>query len=326
MKVLVTGGAGYIGSHAVARLKEKGYSVVVVDDLSTGNAESLDPDVPFFEGSILNKAFLNRVFTTHTIDAVMHFAAYSQVGESVKAPLKYFKNNIGGTRTLLESMRENTVRTIIFSSTAAVYGHASKMPIDERVDLKPTNPYGETKRSIESLLNALDAADASFRYVSLRYFNVAGADSKGRLGELHDPETHLIPNVLRSVLSKHENLKVFGDDYPTPDGSAVRDYIHVEDLVDAHVSALKYLMDGNASDVFNLGSQKGYSVFDIIKTSEEVLERPIQYTVEKRREGDPPELIASYEKAKKILGWTPKHSLKAMIETAYRFYKDRGIL
>lgn len=326
MNVLVTGGAGYIGSHAVKMLKEQNFQVAIVDNLSTGHESLIDSSVPFYEGSILNKAFLHRVFDTFKPDAVLHFAAFSLVGDSVKHPLVYYKNNVEGSRTLLEVMQHHSVEAFILSSTAAVYGEVTSMPINEDSLPNPTNPYGATKKTIEDMLQAQSVANEAFNYVALRYFNVAGASLDASLGELHNPETHLIPNIIKSAFNASQPLKVFGTDYDTEDGSAVRDYIHVEDLVDAHIKALKYLMEFKESNIFNLGSQRGYSVLEIIKTSEAVLGVDIPYVESERRPGDPAKLIASHEKANRMLNWEPKHTLKTMIETAYEFYKGRGLL
>ncbi len=322
MNVLITGGAGYIGSHAVKMLK-KHHRVVVVDNLSTGFAYALDSDVTFYQASIHDVDKIKDILRREAIDAVMHFAAFSLVHESVQDPLKYYHNNVEGTRALLSAMIESGVNVCIFSSTAAVYGVQEKMPIDESCLLKPTNPYGASKKAIEDMLKALSEAHDAFRYVSLRYFNVAGAYHDGSIGENHDPETHLIPNVIKSTLKQASPLKVFGFDYDTPDQTAIRDYIHVEDLIDAHIKALNYAVNHKTSNVFNLGSESGYSVLDIINTAKRVLKQDIPYEKHPRREGDPPRLIASNQKAKDVLDWQPRLRLTDMIASATNYYKKR---
>ncbi len=323
MNILITGGAGYIGSHAVKMLKDRGYNVVVVDNLSTGFAYALDESLPFYEVSTHDTTALIDIFKNERIDAVMHFAAYSLVGESVQEPLKYYHNNVEGTRSLLEAMLRSGVNHLIFSSTAAVYGEQKKMPIRETAPLQPTNPYGATKKTIEDMLRAVNTAHKGFNYASLRYFNVAGAYHDHSIGENHDPETHLIPNVIKSVLSEKNTLKVFGTDYDTKDGSAIRDYIHVEDLIDAHIKALNHIVDHRVSDVFNLGSAEGYSVLDIIKTTETVLNKTVPFEKHQRRPGDPPVLIATHDKAEEVLGWRPTYKLEDMIRSAAHYYEKR---
>jgi len=323
MNILITGGAGYIGSHAVKMLKHRGYNVVVVDNLSTGFAYALDESLPFYEVSTHDTTALIDIFKNERIDAVMHFAAYSLVGESVQEPLKYYHNNVEGTRSLLEAMLRSGVNHLIFSSTAAVYGEQKKMPIRETAPLQPTNPYGATKKTIEDMLRAVNTAHKGFNYASLRYFNVAGAYHDHSIGENHDPETHLIPNVIKSVLSEKNTLKVFGTDYDTKDGSAIRDYIHVEDLIDAHIKALNHIVDHRVSDVFNLGSAEGYSVLDIIKTTETVLNKTVPFEKHQRRPGDPPVLIATHDKAEEVLGWRPTYKLEDMIRSAAHYYEKR---
>jgi UDP-glucose 4-epimerase len=320
MKVCVTGGAGYIGSHAVKALKSEGHEVIVVDNLSTGFKKALFSDVPFYEVSTHDHKALVKIFKDEAIEAVMHFAAYSLVGESVHNPLKYYQNNVEGTRALLKSMIEAGVHLLIFSSTAAVYGTKEVQPITETMLETPENPYGETKLAIEKMLKWLSQT-TPLHYVTLRYFNVAGASSDASIGENHDPETHLIPNVIKSVLEEKSALKVFGNDYPTPDGTPIRDYIHVEDLVDAHIKALNYLTLHKTNQTINLGSQSGYSVMEVIKTVEEVTGKKVPYEVHERRAGDPSKLIASNQLANKYLNWEVKHDLKSMIESAYRYYK-----
>jgi len=319
MNILVTGGAGYIGSHAVKMLIEENHRVVVVDNLSTGHEKLIDSAATFYNRNLHDEQALLDILKEENIEAVMHFAAFSLVGESVKDPLKYYHNNTEGSRSLLSAMRAAKVDALVFSSTAAVYGEQDTMPISEDALLAPTNPYGETKLAVENMMRALSKS-SDFNYVALRYFNVAGAHHDGTIGEEHDPETHLIPNVLKSVIDDEKKLKVFGDDYDTKDGSAVRDYIHVEDLIDAHIKALEFLIENKRSDVFNLGSQEGYSVLDIIEATKTVLNKDVPYDIEGRRKGDPPILIADFKKARETLGWKPEHGLRSMIASAANYY------
>lgn len=321
MKVCVTGGAGYIGSHAVKALVKQGYDVIIIDNLSTGFKKALHKDVPFYNVSTHDETSLESIFNKEKIDAVMHFAAFSLVGESVKNPLKYYHNNVEGTRALLNAMMKANVSKLIFSSTAAVYGTKEIQPITEEALETPENPYGETKLAIEKMIKWV-SKESHLNYVTLRYFNVAGASSDGSIGENHDPETHLIPNVIKSVLESHKPLKVFGNDYNTPDGTPIRDYIHVEDLVDAHIKALVYLTKHKSNATINLGSQSGYSVLEVIKTVESVTNQTVPYSIEARRAGDPAKLIASNTLAKTLLNWEVKKDLKSMIETAYHYYKN----
>jgi UDP-glucose 4-epimerase len=307
MSILVLGGAGYIGSHAVHQLIDAGEDVVVVDNLQTGHREALHPQAKFYEGDIRDKAFLDSVFKKESIQGVIHFAANSLVGESVEKPLKYFNNNVYGMQILLEVMHENHVKYIVFSSTAATYGEPKKVPITEDMPTQPTNPYGETKLTMEKMMKWCDRA-YGMRYVALRYFNVAGAAKSGNIGEDHHPETHLIPIVLQVAAGKREKILIFGDDYPTKDGTCLRDYVHIEDLIAAHRLALSYLIHGGKSDVFNLGSNEGFSVKDIIRAARDVTGKPIPAEVAPRRAGDPSTLIASSDKAKKTLGWKPEHT------------------
>lgn len=321
MKILVTGGAGYIGTHAVKMLLEDGHHVTVVDNLSTGNQSMLDTRASFYECSVHDTSQMISILKKEVIEAVMHFAAFSLVGESETTPLKYYQNNVEGSRSLIKAMLEAQVNNLVFSSTAAVYGEVDDMPITEETALHPTNTYGETKRVVEMMLKNVAKAHKDFNYVSLRYFNVAGAYRDGTIGEKHDPETHLIPNVIKSVIHHSGGLKVFGDDYPTRDGSAIRDYIHVEDLVDAHIKALHYLKTTQTSNVFNLGSAQGYSVLEILNQVEAVSHQKVHYTIAPRRAGDPAMLIASHDKAKQILGWHPNHTLKDILASAYAFHR-----
>ncbi len=321
MAILVCGGAGYIGSHAVHQFIEKGEDVVIVDNLQTGHRSAIHPKARFYEADIRDGAALDKIFTENKIEAVVHFAANSLVGESVEKPLKYFNNNVYGMQILLESMVRNGVDKIVFSSTAAVYGEPKRIPIQEDDETNPTNPYGESKRMMEKMMKWVSRANG-IRYVSLRYFNAAGALPDGTLGEDHNPETHLIPLILQVPQGRRESITVFGTDYPTPDGTCLRDYIHVLDLADAHLLAIDYLRKGGESNIFNLGNGKGFSVNEMIKAAEKATGEKIAVTKGARRAGDPAQLIASSEKARKILGWQPKFTdVEEVIGTAWAFAK-----
>ncbi len=322
MSVLVLGGAGYIGSHAVHQLVDQGYKVVVIDNLQTGHEQSVHPQATFYKGDIREKEFLTSVFQKEKIEGVLHFAANSLVGESMEKPLLYFDNNVYGTQVLLEVMNEFDVKNIVFSSTAATYGDQKTMPITEDTPTLPTNAYGETKLTMEKMLKWCSGA-YGMKYVALRYFNVAGARTTGEVGEDHTPETHLIPLVLQVALAQREFISVFGDDYDTPDGTCIRDYVHVEDLIAAHILALKYLENGGESNVFNLGSNQGFSVLEIIETAREITGQAIPEKIVARRAGDPAKLIASSEKAKQILGWSPKRTnIDQIIEDAWTWHQS----
>ncbi len=322
MTILVLGGAGYIGSHTVYELIENGIDTVVADNLETGHIEAVHPKARFYKGDISNELFLDNVFNKEKIDTIIHFAAYSIVGESMKNPLKYYDNNLCKTKALLETMIKHNIKNIVFSSTAAVYGEPESVPICENDKLQPSNPYGETKLAIEKMFKWADTAYA-LRYVSLRYFNAAGAHISGNIGEFHNPETHLIPIVLQTACGKRDYISVFGDDYDTKDGTCIRDYIHVSDLAKAHISAVKYLKAGNESNIFNLGNGTGFSVKEVIQTAEKITKQHIPYKIEQRRYGDPAKLIASSEKAKKILNWQPKYdTLDGIISTAWNWHKN----
>lgn len=319
--ILVLGGAGYIGSHMVDRLVKQGKSVVVVDSLVTGFRPSIPPQVPFEQGDLRDAAFLNRVFETYAIQAVYHFAASSLVGESVSHPLKYYDNNVVGTLRLLECMHHHQVNHIVFSSTAAVYGEPETVPITESQRKAPTNTYGQTKLAVEDMLKWAGLAHG-IKSVCLRYFNVAGAAISGQIGEAHNPETHLIPNVIKAAQGL-KALTVFGNDYPTPDGTCIRDYIHVVDLVAAHEKAMQYLEQGGKSTVFNLGNGGGFSVKQIIDATEAVVGRAIPYEIKARRAGDPAVLVADATKAREVLGWVPQYTdVNAIIETAWRWHQS----
>lgn len=319
MSILVTGGAGYIGSHCVAALIDRGMDVVVVDDLSKGHRAALKGG-RLYVGDVGDRAFLDSVLERESIEAVIHFAAFSLVGESMQVPEKYFRNNVTAGLSLIEAMVAHQVPYIVFSSTAATYGEPDYVPIDEEHPSNPTNPYGESKRMVENMLKWADRAHG-LKYVALRYFNVAGARADGSIGEDHDPETHLIPLVLAAAQGKRENLKLFGTDYPTKDGTCVRDYIHVEDLVDAHFLAMDYLKRGNPSAAFNLGNGQGFSNREIIEAARRVTGAPIPVVEEDRRPGDPATLIASSQKAMEVLGWQPKYTnIEDIIATAWKWH------
>ena len=321
MAVLVCGGAGYIGSHTVYQLINADEKVVIVDNLQTGHREAINKKAKFYEGDIRNAEVLNKIFTENKIETVIHLAANSLVGESVEKPLMYFNNNIYGMQILLESMVRNCVNKIVFSSTAAVYGEPEKVPIEETDRTEPTNPYGESKLIMEKMMKWISRANG-LNFVSLRYFNAAGAVESGEIGEDHSPETHLIPLILQVPLGKSDYITIFGNDYPTPDGTCLRDYIHVLDLADAHILAIKYLRAGGKSNIFNLGNEQGFSVKDIIVAAEKVTGQKIKTKIGSRRAGDPAQLIASSNKAKKILHWLPKFTnIEKIIETAWKWHK-----
>lgn len=322
MTILVLGGAGYIGSHTVYELIDNGEDVVIIDNLLTGHKEAIHPKARFYKGDIRDREFLDDVFKKEKIDAVIHFAACSLVGESMEKPLKYYDNNLCGTKILLDSMVANGIDKIVFSSTAATYGEPEKVPILETDRTEPTNTYGETKLSMEKMFKWVGKAHG-IRYVSLRYFNACGAHISGQIGEDHTPESHLIPLILQVPNGKREYISIFGDDYDTKDGTCVRDYIHVTDLAQAHILAVKYLQTGNESNIFNLGNGVGFTVKEVIDTARKLTSHPIPAKITPRRAGDPAQLIASSEKAKEILGWTPEHnSLEEIISTAWNWHKN----
>lgn len=322
MNVLVCGGAGYIGSHTVYELIERGHSVVVVDSLIKGHKAAIHNEAKFYLGDIRDEEFMDRVFRENQIDAVIDFAAFSLVGESVNEPFKYYENNVYGTLKLLEAMERANVKKIVFSSTAATYGEPENDIIVESDNTNPTNPYGETKLTVEKMLKWADNA-YGIKFVALRYFNAAGAHISGKIGEDHNPETHLIPIILQTALGQREKMSIFGDDYDTPDGTCVRDYIHVTDLADAHIKALEKLFKTNKSGIYNLGNGKGFSVKEVIEKAKKVTGKDFKVEIEARRSGDPSTLIASSEKAIKELGWQPKfNTLDKIIETAWNWHKD----
>lgn len=322
--ILVVGGAGYIGSHMVMDLLREDYPVVTLDNLSRGHRDLL-PGGVFIEGDMGNHADLERLFAKYPVKVVMHFAAHSQVGESVEHPLMYYRNNVSSSITLLEAMQSAGVRHFIFSSSAAVYGEPLRVPIAEEHPCAPTSPYGTTKHAVEQILADVSRA-SGITYCSLRYFNAAGADSSCKLGERHHPETHLIPLVLQVATGERKSVSIFGDDYPTSDGTCLRDYIHVSDLTQAHLLALEHLLQGGDNSVYNLGNSTGYSVRHIIETARKITGHPIPAVVEGRRPGDPANLIADSSKIRRELGWQPAYeNIDNIIQTAWSWHqKETG--
>lgn len=321
MATLVLGGAGYIGSHTVDRLIEKGEKTIVVDSLVTGHRQAVNKDAKFYQGDIADKDFMRQVFKENSdIDAVIHFAAYSLVAESMKKPLKYFDNNTAGMVKLLEVMNEFSIDKIVFSSTAATYGIPETVPIKETTPQNPINPYGESKLMMEKIMRWADEA-YGIKFVPLRYFNVAGAKPDGSIGEDHMPETHLLPIVLQVAMGKRDKLQIFGDDYNTPDGTNIRDYVHPLDLADAHILAVDYLKAGNPSTAFNLGSSTGFSNREILEAARKVTNKEIPAEIAPRRGGDPDVLVASSTKVREVLGWKPQFDdISKIIETAWKWH------
>lgn len=321
MAVLVLGGAGYIGSHTVYELIAAGRDVVVADNLQTGFREAVHPAARFYQLDIRDRAALDNLFETESIEGVIHFAACSQVGESMTHPLKYYNNNVGGAITLLEAMTAHDIHSIVFSSTAAVYGEPKEIPIREDAPTVPANCYGETKLAMEKLMD-WTARTGRLQYAALRYFNACGAHPSGVIGEAHDPESHLIPLVLQTAAGVREKISVFGGDYPTRDGTCVRDYIHVSDLAAAHILALDYLAQGGKSDVFNLGNGVGFTVREVMDAARRITAQPIPAEQLPRRPGDPAQLVASAEKAQRILGWQPRYDdLDTILTTAWNWHR-----
>ena len=321
MAILVLGGAGYIGSHTVYELIDAGRDVVVADNLLTGFREAVHPKARFYHADIRDRAAMDALFQAESIDGVIHFAASSQVGESMTDPLKYYDNNLCGTTTLLQSMLAHGVDKIVFSSTAATYGEPERVPILESDPTVPTNCYGETKLAMEKMMGWTGRAHG-LKYAALRYFNACGARPSGEIGEAHDPETHLIPLILQVPNGQREHVSIFGEDYPTKDGTCVRDYIHVTDLAQAHILALDYLLNGGESDVFNLGNGVGFTVKEVIDTARAVTGHPIPAAAAPRRAGDPAQLVASSEKAKAVLGWKPEYAdLETIVRTAWAWHQ-----
>lgn len=318
--ILIVGGAGYIGSHINKELTKQGYKTVIFDSLVKGHKEAVKWG-EFFEGDLADIESIREVFKKYPIEAVLHFAAFIEVGESVKDPQKYYQNNVKNTLNLLQVMLENDVKKIIFSSTAATFGNPQYVPIDEKHPQIPINPYGQAKLMVEKILNDYDVA-YGLKYIALRYFNACGADIEGDIGENHNPESHLIPLILDAAMGKREDIKIFGTDYPTPDGTCLRDYVHVTDLAQAHILALKKIMDGGESDNFNLGNGSGFSVKEVIEVAKKVTGVDFKVTEVERRAGDPPELIADSKKAKEILKWEPKYfDLETIITSAWNWHK-----
>ena len=317
--ILVTGGAGYIGSHTVRELRDRGMDCVVYDNLVTGHIEAVG-DAPFVKGDIFDKELLLKTFAEYKVDSVVHFAAYSQVGESMAHPAKYYRNNVAGTLSLLDAMLEGGVKYLVFSSSAATYGESGEGLITEDSPQRPTSVYGQTKLMMEQFMADFDRA-YGMRYVALRYFNAAGAHKSGEIGEAHDPESHLIPVILQAALGVRDHIGIYGDDYPTRDGTCIRDYIHITDLADAHIRALEYLKNGGKSTYYNLGNGNGFSVKEVIETARRVTGRAIPARVEGRRPGDPATLVASSEKIKRELGWDPKYdSLEEIVASAWKWH------
>ena len=322
MAILVLGGAGYIGSHTVYELIDAGREVVVADNLQTGFRAAVHPKAKFYQLDIRDRGALDTLFQAEKIDGVIHFAASSQVGESMSDPLKYYDNNLHGTMVLLQSMVAHGVDKIVFSSTAATYGEPERVPILEDDKTIPTNCYGQTKLAMEHMMGWVSRAHG-LKYVALRYFNACGAHISGAIGEAHDPETHLIPIILQVPNGQREAVSVFGDDYPTKDGTCIRDYIHVTDLAQAHILALDYLLGGGENDVFNLGNGVGFTVKEVVDVAREVTGHPIPAKVAPRRAGDPAQLIASSQKAIDVLGWKPRYAdLRTIVASAWAWHKD----
>jgi UDP-glucose 4-epimerase len=320
MTVLVLGGAGYIGSHTALALLRAGHRVIVADNLTTGFRQAVPAGAKFYQGDVRDRTFLDGIFDAEAVDGVIHFAASSQVGESMTNPLKYYDNNVCGACSLLEAMTAHGVGKLVFSSTAATYGEPKSCPIREDDPTVPTNCYGETKLTIEKMMRWTGNAH-DLRFVALRYFNACGAQPDGSIGEAHNPETHLIPLILQTAAGQREKFCIYGDDYDTPDGTCIRDYVHVCDLAQAHILALEYLAGGGQSDVFNLGSGSGFSVKEVLEEARRVTKREIPTEIIARRAGDPARLVASSQKAREILGWKPEYdSLPAILETAWNWH------
>ncbi len=323
--ILVTGGAGYIGSHTVLALKNRGYKVLILDNLSCGHQNLVDSvlKTELIVGDIGDRHLLAQLFSTHSIDAVIHFAAHAYVGESVREPRKYYRNNLAGSLNLFETMLDYGIKNLVFSSTCATYGIPDSIPIVESQPQHPINPYGASKLAVERILLDFDQA-YDFPSVIFRYFNAAGADPEGRLGEDHDPEPHLIPLILYTALGKRPHISIYGSDYPTPDGTCIRDYIHVSDLATAHVLGVEYLLQGGKTEIFNLGNGDGFSVRQVIDTAQIVTQCPIPVLIGDRRPGDPPILVGSSEKAQEMLGWQPQYPQATdIIRHAWHWHQKR---
>jgi len=321
LKILITGGAGYIGSHFVKLLIENHVELFIIDNLSRGHQESIPKNVIFEKADINDNQKLNSIFKKYKPDSVVHFAALAYVGESVENPTKYYQNNVVGSFNLIKACSENEVENFIFSSTCSIYGNPRKIPIAENEPSNPINPYANTKFIIETILKDFESK-YGMKSVSLRYFNAAGASFDGSIGESHNPETHLIPLVMETALGKRKDIWVFGNDYNTKDGTCIRDYIHVEDLAEAHFKALRYLQIGNESTIINLGTGNGNSVLEIIEMAKRISKKKIDYVIANRRQGDPAILVASNEKAKKLLSWEPKYSIDDILTTAWNWHSN----
>lgn len=322
MAILVTGGAGYIGSHLVKSLVNSNQDVVVFDNLSRGHIESIPRDVKFEKVDLLDRNSLSVAVKKYDIKSVIHFAAFAYVGESVENPLLYYQNNVVGSFNLIQTLMENSIDKIVFSSTCSIYGNDASIPINENAISNPINPYAKTKLIIELMLSDLSAI-GRIKYAALRYFNAAGAAMDGTLGESHDPEPHLIPLILFTALGKRKEIGIFGSDYPTPDGTCIRDYIHVEDLADAHIKALHYLESEKNSIVVNLGTGSGNSVLEVIEKAKKITRKNISSVIKPRRAGDPASLVADNAKAKQLLNWTPKYFIEEIIESAWRWHSNQ---
>lgn len=320
--ILVTGGAGYIGSHTVKMLIEKGKDILVLDNLSRGFKEAINSKAEFENADLLDYYSLENVIKKYNIEAVIHFAAFAYVGESVENPQLYYNNNVVGSFNLIKAITAKGINKFVFSSTCSTYGNPVQIPISESETTKPINPYAKTKLMIENILEDFHTA-YGLNYAALRYFNAAGCSEDGDIGESHDPEPHLIPLVLQSMTEKTRQLKIFGDDYETPDGTCIRDYIHVNDLADAHIRALDFLNNNDNPVVINLGTGDGNSVMDIINTSENITGKKANYVMNPRRPGDPAILVADNKKAKEVLGWMPKYKLDKIIETAWKWHLNK---
>jgi len=321
MTILVTGGAGYIGSHTVRKLIEKGYDVIILDNLSRGHIESIPENAHFENVDLLDEVNLEKAINKYPIEAVIHFAAFAYVGESVENPGLYYKNNIIGSFNLIKAVNDSGIKKFVFSSTCSIYGNPENIPISEKEPANPINPYARTKFMIENILSDFDASHG-LKYVALRYFNAAGDSDNGMIGESHNPEPHLIPLVLHTALGKRNSIKIYGDDYPTKDGTCIRDYIHVNDLADAHIKAIEYLKNEN-STVINLGTGDGYSVKEIVDAARRITGKEIKSEIIGRRAGDPAVLIADNKKAKNVLGWKPEYNLDRTLETAWNWHKNQ---
>ena len=323
MKVLVVGGAGYIGSHCVRELLQSGHTPIVLDNLAFGHRHALEPNVEFYQGDLGDRELLTRIFSDHQVDAVMHFAAFAFVGESVHDPLKYYMNNVEQTIRLLDAMTAAGVHRFVFSSTCATFGVPDELPITEETPQRPINPYGNTKLAIEKMLQDMATAGLMSSVV-FRYFNAAGASKDGRIGEDHQPETHLIPLAIEAASGKRGQLKVFGNDYPTKDGTCLRDYVHVEDLSRAHVAGLNKMASTSGYEDYNLGTGKPFSILEVMESVERVSGLPVPYEITERREGDPPVLYADSGKARADLGWVPEYTeIDSIIETAWQWHASQ---